>query len=43
MYDLLVYIKNCARWFDIGLVRLPAIEFLSVLVSKYYQLELLND
>ena len=32
--DLLVYIKNCARWSDIGLVRLPAIEFSSVLVSK---------
>ena len=32
--DLLVYIKNCARWSDIGLVRLPAIEFSSVLLSK---------
>ena len=32
--DLLVYTKNSARWSDTGVVRLPAIEFSSMLVSK---------
>lgn len=30
----MVYTKNCAQWSDIGQVKLPAITFSSVLLSK---------